>query len=109
MKKIFWIAVVMVMLLFGFIVVTGQKETLIALEPITIYKDIEGKIAIAQISPGTYLPVLRCIDTKSIIIPEVQLHNKEIGYVVFGNFRMEYTSIFNFTVKSPIVISFNPC
>lgn len=105
MKKLIWIlGVGLLCLLFG-VAMIGRRATLVALEPLRIDQTIDGQTPIAQVAANTRLPVNRCIDTKSLIIPEVQLPEKKIGYAVYGQFKMEYASALNFSTAAPISFS----
>ena len=83
----------------------GQRATLIALESLQISQTIDGRSSIATIAAETRLAVVRCIDTKSLIIPEVKLPDQKIGYAVFGKFKMEYASSLSFSTPAPISFS----
>lgn len=93
------------MCVFGVIAVLGQRPTLIALEPMNVHQATDGQTLVAQVAAGTRLPVTRCIDTKSLIIPEVQLPDQRTGYAVFGRFQMERASILDFSTSAPISFS----
>lgn len=105
MKKKLWIVVVLMICFFIALTMVGRRATLITLEPLTIHQEVTGVTPIAQFPLGTRLAVLRCVDTKSLIIPEVEISKGRSGYAVFGRFMMEYTSIFDFSKGSPVVFS----
>jgi hypothetical protein len=105
MKKIIGILIVAFACVLCSVAIFGRRATLITLEPLQLSQTIDGKSTIAQIATDTRLPVVRCIDTKSLIIPEIKLPDQKIGYAVFGKFRMEYASAFNFSTSAPISFS----
>jgi hypothetical protein len=105
MKKIFWCVVVAFVSTLCGVTLFGHRATLLALEPLRISKTIDGQSNIAEIAVNTRMPVVRCIDTKSLIIPEVQLADQKIGYAVYGKFKMEYASALSFSNAAPISFS----
>lgn len=105
MKKLVWLLLVIVLCLLGALAALGQRATLVALEPLSVHQGIDGQMAIAQVASGTRLPVIRCIDTKSLIIPEVLLADGRTGYAVYGRFQMERAPLLDSSIQAPISFS----
>jgi hypothetical protein len=105
MKAIIWVVAVTFVGVLCVVALFGQRATLVASEPLQISRTIDGQSNIAQIAAETRLAVVRCVDTKSLIIPEVELPNQKIGYAVFGKFKMEYASALSFATPAPISFS----
>jgi hypothetical protein len=105
MKTLMWVVTISFVGVLCGAALFGQRATLVALESLQISQTIDGQSNIALIAPESRLAVVRCVDTKSLIIPEVELPNQKTGYAVFGKFKMEYASAFSFTTPAPISYS----
>lgn len=105
MRKLIWIVGVGLLCLLCGIALIGRRATLVVLESLQIYQAIDGQTPIAYVAANTRLPVTRCVDTKSLIIPEVQLPEEKIGYAVYGQFKMEYDSALSFSTEAPVSFS----
>jgi hypothetical protein len=105
MKKLICNIFIAFICLFCGVALLGHRVTLIPLEPIQISQTIDGQSNFATIATNFRTSVVRCIDTKSLIIPEIQLTNKKIGYAVFGKFKMEYASALSFSNSAPVSFS----
>jgi hypothetical protein len=105
MNKLIRIICIGLLCLFFGVAITGRRATLVTLEPLRIDQTIDGQMSISLVAKNTRLPVIRCVDTKSLIIPEVRLPEGKTGYAVYGNFKMEYDSALSFSAAAPISFS----
>lgn len=85
-----------------FMLLAGNRLSLIAKGDIDAKQDIEGLITIDTVRKGAVLPVTSCVDTKSLIIPEVELPSGKRAYVIVGEFELRRESIFELASLTPI-------
>ena len=87
------------------VVLFGERLTLIPEGRISIQETPDGKREVAIIGAGERVPVVRCIDDKSLIVPEVRLPDGSTGFVVYGTFRLERGTVFSSSTKAPVNFS----
>ena len=91
-------------------VMMAENITLVALEPLTVYKTPSGEALQSStgfaeiITAGSRMTVTSCVDVKHYVVPEVRLNDGRVGYVIEGKFNLERKS-FAVSFGWPIVIN----
>src|SRR6266496_2546663 len=89
------------------VVILGQRIRLIADGPVELSDQTRvGPDApvVGLLREGDDVPVLRCVDTKHYILPEVQMSEGTRGYVVGPRFHLRRGAIWS-DLESPVVFS----
>lgn len=96
----------LVVLMIGLVMLAmGQRIILVASGPINIQETTDGKKTIAVVPQGARLAVQGCEDDKSLIVPRVELAGGAVGFVVYGEFRLERSGVLSGAAKGPISFS----
>lgn len=110
MKAIAALVVFIGALIIAIAVMMAETITLVALEPLAVYKTPSGEVlqsstgAAEIIAAGSRLAVTSCVDVKHYVVPEVRLNDGRVGYVIEGKFNLERKS-FAVSFGWPIVIN----
>jgi hypothetical protein len=92
-------------------VIFSQRATLTALEQLRV--DDQAAVGgvevtqIAEIEPGTRLPIAECLDTKSDRLFAVELPDGRLGYVNIGKIRVEVEPLWSM-LSGPIAFGCVP-
>ena len=105
-KMLLGLSVLGFLILVAFVILSfAQRVTLVTASEVPVYESPSSwDRQVALLPPGAKVPVTKCVDTKTDIVPRVAVSQSVSGYVGRGKYRIIGTPVWT-SWRGPITFS----